>query len=111
MSAKILKTGYVYILASGEAKTLYLGVTSHLLQRLIQHKESAFKGFSQKYKVHKLVYYESYGSMEYAIAREKELKKWRRQWKIRLIEKQNPHWEDLFPRLYREEFGTDYVCG
>ncbi len=111
MSHDIIKTGYVYLLASDTVGTLYIGVTSNLLKRIIQHKEGSFKGFTSKYGVHKLVYFELHASMESAIQREKELKKWRRQWKIQLIEKDNPKWEDLFPHLYVEEFGTDYIHG
>ena len=93
--------GYVYILASDVAGTLYTGVTSDLVKRVSQHKEEIYGGFTQQHKVHRLVYYEELGSIELAINREKKLKKWRRQWKIQLIEKANPKWEDLFPKLAR----------
>ena len=92
-------SGYVYILASSVAGTLYVGVTSDLIKRFGEHKNEIYPGFTQRYKVHNLVYYEEFGSIERAIEREKELKKWKRAWKITLIEKANPKWEDLYPRL------------
>ena len=85
----------VYILASQIRGTLYIGVTSDLVKRLWQHREGIIDGFTAKYGVHRLVYYEILGCMEQAILREKQLKNWHRQWKINLIERQNPHWEDL----------------
>jgi putative endonuclease len=93
--------GYVYILASATAGTLYIGVTSDLIKRISQHRNEIYPGFTQKHKAHKLVYYEEFGSIEKAIEREKKLKKWKRVWKIQLIEKSNPKWEDLFPKLVR----------
>ena len=85
----------VYILASGHHGTLYIGVTSNLMQRLYQHREGVTGGFTARYEVHRLVRYEMFGDMERAILREKQLKNWRRQWKINLIERDNPHWADL----------------
>ena len=85
----------VYILASGHYGTLYIGVTSNLLQRLVQHREGLLPGFTSRYKVHHLVHFETFGDMENAILREKQLKRWRRQWKINLIEAENPEWVDL----------------
>ena len=85
----------VYILASGRYGTLYIGVTSDLLQRLHQHREGVTGGFTSRYKVHRLVRYELFGDMEGAILREKQLKRWHRPWKINLIESENPHWVDL----------------
>ena len=85
----------VYILASGRYGALYIGVTSNLLQRLVQHREGLLPGFTSRYKVHRLVYFEMFGDMERAILREKQLKAWRRQWKINLINAENPHWVDL----------------
>ena len=85
----------VYILASGYNGTLYVGVTSNLLGRIIQHREGTFDGFTKKYGVKRLVYFETGESMEGAIAREKTIKKWRREWKRNLIERQNPEWNDL----------------
>ena len=89
----------VYILASRRNGTLYIGVTSNLVKRVWQHKNDLVEGFTKKYSVHTLVYYELYTDMTEAIAREKRLKKWNRAWKIRLIEKENPHWRDLWPEL------------
>jgi len=93
--------GYVYILASTVAGTLYVGVTSDLIKRISEHKSGTFGGFTKKYKVNRLVYYEEHGSIETAIKREKQLKRWRREWKIQLIEKMNPKWADLYPALVR----------
>jgi putative endonuclease len=84
----------VYILSSGRHGTLYIGVTSNLIQRLHQHRTNAFPGFTARYKVKRLVHFEITDSMEAAITREKQLKSWRREWKIALIEKDNPFWED-----------------
>ncbi len=85
----------VYILASKPYGTLYIGVTSDLMQRLWQHREGVTGGFTARYGVHRLVRYEMFGDMEQAILREKQLKRWHRQWKINLIEEGNPHWVDL----------------
>ncbi len=85
----------VYILASRRYGTLYVGVTSHLMQRIQQHREEAFHGFSSDYGVKMLVWYELYGTIETAITREKQIKKWNRQWKINMIESENPNWQDL----------------
>ncbi|MER0202476.1 MAG: GIY-YIG nuclease family protein [Nitrosomonas sp.] len=89
----------VYILASGYNGTLYIGVTSHLIQRVWQHKQDLVEGFTKKYGDHCLVYYEMHEEMRAAIQREKQLKKWNRQWKINLIEKMNPAWKDLWEEL------------
>jgi putative endonuclease len=89
----------VYILASNRNGTLYIGVTSNLLARVWQHKSNQVDGFKKKNKVHYLVWYESHESMESAIAREKALKYWQRQWKIRIIEQMNPEWRDLYDEL------------
>jgi len=88
-------TYYVYILASGKNGTLYIGITNDLMRRLYEHKNSLIKGFTNKYKVNNLVYFEETNDISEAIKREKQLKKWNRQWKIELIEKDNPNWEDL----------------
>ena len=85
----------VYILASGHYGTLYIGVTSDLMGRLWQHRNKALPGFTSKYGVNRLVYFEMYDEMSYAIAREKQLKNWRREWKINLINGANPEWRDL----------------
>ncbi len=94
------KGGSVYILASQTAGTLYIGVTSDLVRRISEHKNDLYSGFTKKHKVHRLVYHETFGSIETAIEREKKLKKWCRQWKIALIEKDNPYWEDLSSKLF-----------
>lgn len=88
--------GYVYILSNMKNGTLYIGVTSDLVARIWQHKEKLVDGFSKKYNLDKLVYYESTESIESAIAREKQLKNWHREWKINLITEFNPTWRDLF---------------
>jgi len=88
-----------YILANAKNGTLYIGVTSNLVQRIWQHKNNQVKGFTEKYQVHSLVYYEQHGTMEAAITREKQLKKWNREWKIKLIEKNNVDWKDLWETI------------
>ena len=93
------KQFYVYILASKRNGTLYTGVTSKLVQRVWQHKNNMVEGFTQKYNVKILVYYEAHGDAENAITREKQIKKWRRNWKLRLIEESNPHWKDLYDNI------------
>ena len=90
------KAPCVYILASRRNGTLYIGVTSDLFSRVGLHKQDLIEGFTKKYRVHLLVYYEMHETMEAAIRREKHLKEWRRAWKIRLIESMNPEWFDLF---------------
>ena len=90
---------FVYILASRKNGTLYIGVTNNLLERVDQHKSNLVKGFTEKYGVHRLVYFEQYRDIRDAINREKRLKHWNREWKINLIEKDNPEWEDMFDRM------------
>jgi putative endonuclease len=90
------KQFYVYILASKRNGTLYTGVTSNLIQRAWQHKHDVFQGFTQKYNVKILVYYEVHENAESALAREKKIKRWRRAWKLGLIENSNPEWRDLY---------------
>ena len=87
---------YVYILASKKNGTLYIGVTSDLIKRVYEHKNELVESFTQKYAIHNLVYFEITESIESAIMREKQLKKWNRAWKINLIEKSNPGWNDLY---------------
>ncbi len=94
-----METYSVYILASKKEGTLYIGVTSDLEKRVWQHKNKIIKGFTEKYNVNKLVYYEQTGNVESALTREKQLKEWQRRWKIRLIEKDNPEWNDLYEEL------------
>ncbi len=87
---------YVYIVASKRNGTIYIGVTNNLVRRAYEHKEKVLPGFTQKYDVSMLVYYEMYGNINDAIYREKQLKKWNRAWKLRLIEKHNPKWINLY---------------
>ena len=89
----------VYILTSQPYGTLYIGVTSDLIARLWQHRNRETKGFTTKYRMYRLVRFEQFGTMHDAICREKQLKRWHRQWKINLIESENPHWVDLAPSL------------
>jgi putative endonuclease len=89
----------VYLLASGRLGTLYVGVTSNLIQRVYQHRNELVEGFTRRYGVHDLVWFESHECMESAISREKQIKKWSRTAKIELIEKHNPEWRDLWPEL------------
>jgi putative endonuclease len=87
----------VYILSSKRNGTLYVGVTSDLVKRVWEHRNNLVEGFSKRYGVHQLVWYEMRESMDSAIKREKRLKNWKRKWKVQLIEKTNPTWEDLYP--------------
>ena len=93
------KQFYVYIMASKRNGTLYTGMSSNLLQRVWQHKNNMVEGFTDKYIVKSLVYYEVHENAESAITRERQIKKWRRKWKLKLIEEQNPHWVDLYDRI------------
>ena len=90
---------FVYLLARKRNGTLYTGVTNNLLKRVDEHKNNLVPGFTSKYGVHNLVYYERYSSINDAITREKRVKKWKRAWKIELIEKSNSEWRDLFNDL------------
>ncbi len=94
-----MKTYFVYIMASQKNGTIYIGVTGNLIKRVYEHKNNAIKGFTSKYKIHKLVYYEQTNDIKSAIAREKKLKNWHRQWKINLINEHNPSWKDLYDEL------------
>ena len=91
-----MKQPAIYILASGRNGTLYVGVTSDLIQRIWQHKNDLVEGFTKKHQVHTLVHYELLDDMLSAITREKQLKKWNRDWKLKMIEKDNPTWRDLW---------------
>ncbi len=91
-----MKTYYVYIIASKGNGTLYIGVTNNLQNRVWQHKNDVHDGFTKKYGMHRLVLYEPTTDVAGAILREKQMKKWRRQWKINLIEEENPNWDDLY---------------
>jgi putative endonuclease len=94
--ALVNKQPAVYILASKRNGTLYIGVTSDLVKRVWEHKNNMVEGFTKKYRVHQLVWYELHESMESAIQREKRLKEWKRKWKLELIEGNNPNWQDLY---------------
>ncbi len=95
-----MKQPVVYILASKRNGTLYIGVTSNLPQRIYEHRNDLVEGFTKKYQVHRLVFYEQHEEMNSAITREKQLKKWNRNWKLRLIEELNPEWKDLYEGLW-----------
>ena len=90
---------FVYILASRVGGTLYIGVTNDIVRRLGEHTNGLVAGFTKKYGVTRLVYFETFGDIRDAIAREKQLKRWNRVWKVRLIEENNPNWDDLFPAM------------
>jgi putative endonuclease len=89
----------VYILASKRNGTLYIGVTSDLVKRIWQHKNNMLEGFTKRYSVHQLVWYELHSSMQSAIEREKRMKGWKREWKLELIESMNPKWQDLYHKI------------
>jgi putative endonuclease len=91
----MMRRGYVYILASGKRGTLYIGVTNDLARRVYEHRQGHASKFTKRYSVHNLVWYEEYSIMPEAIQRETSLKRWKRDWKIALIEKNNPEWTDL----------------
>jgi putative endonuclease len=90
--------GYVYILGN-QRPTLYIGITNDLIKRVWQHKQELVEGFSRKYHLHKLLYYEKLDTIEEAIKREKQLKNWRREWKLDLIKSQNPKMKDLYSEI------------
>ena len=92
-------TYFVYILASWKNGTLYVGVTNHLLRRVQEHREDLVPGFTKKYSVKLLVYFEVHADINEAIGREKRIKRWLRSWKLELIEQQNPQWRDIWPEL------------
>ena len=93
----------VYIMASNRNGALYTGVTSNLVVRVWQHKEGIYEGYSKQHGTTMLVWYESHATMESAIAREKTIKRWSRQWKMDAIERMNPEWKDLYPSLLGEK--------
>ena len=94
-----MKQPAVYMLASGRNGTLYVGVTSDLVQRTWQHEEHLVNGFAEKHGVEYLIWFELHATMDSAITREKQIKKWNREWKVRLIEEANPYWNDLWPQI------------
>jgi putative endonuclease len=93
------KAFYIYILANQKHGTLYIGMTNNLVRRVYEHKSGLVKGFTQKYKLHRLVYFEICDAALAAIQREKTLKKWPREWKLNAIERENPNWQDLYSSL------------
>ena len=95
----MFKQPCVYLLASGRNGTLYVGVTSDLVKRVCEHKNNVVPSFTKRYSVHTLVWYELHGTMESAITREKTIKGWTRDWKLKLIEENNPYWRDLYPEV------------
>ena len=94
-----MKQPCVYLLANQRNGTLYIGVTSDIVKRIWEHKNDAVEGFTKRYGVHTLVWYEMHETMESAISREKTIKGWKRKWKLELIEKDNPQWTDLYNSL------------
>jgi putative endonuclease len=90
---------YVYILASGRRGTLYIGVTNDLIRRVYEHRNDFVPGFTRKYGVHRLVWLEIHDDIAEAILKEKRMKRWRREWKIQLVERQNEDWHDLWPSI------------
>jgi putative endonuclease len=94
-----MKQPAVYILASKKNGTLYTGVTSDLVKRIWEHKNDLVEGFTRRYKVHNLVWYELHDNIDAAIEREKNMKEWKRTWKVRLLEKDNPNWNDLYDSI------------
>ena len=94
-----MKHYYIYILANKKNGSLYIGFTDNILRRIWQHKSKLIKGFTSKYNIENLVYLESYDNPIDGIKREKQLKKWKRSWKIKLIEENNPDWEDLYNKI------------
>ena len=93
------KQAYIYIMTNKRNGTIYIGVTSDLPNRVWQHKNDSIKGFTKKYSLHTLVYFEQHDDIKSAIEREKQLKKWKRKWKLELIEKQNSNWNDLYENI------------
>ncbi|MFH1374587.1 MAG: GIY-YIG nuclease family protein [bacterium] len=94
-----MKKAYVYILASKRNGTLYIGITTDLIKRVYEHKHDLVDGFTKKYKAHYLVYFEEHEDIRQAITREKQIKKWKRRWKLELIEKDNPNWRNLYDEI------------
>ncbi|MEA2030534.1 MAG: GIY-YIG nuclease family protein [candidate division Zixibacteria bacterium] len=94
-----MKQYYTYIMTSKRNGTLYIGVTSNLVRRVYEHKNETVKGFTKKYNIKRLIYYEIYQDAREAIMREKRLKSWKRKWKLDLIEQENPEWLDLYDSL------------
>jgi putative endonuclease len=106
-----VKQYFVYILASQPRGTLYIGVTNDVIRRGMQHRHGTADGFTKKYGVKLLVYYEIFDEIHIAIQREKSLKRWPREWKLNLVERLNPHWEDLLPVLSGEKNVRSFHAG
>lgn len=102
-------TAAVYMMASRKHGTIYIGVTTDLVGRVVEHREGLLDGFTKRYGVKRLVWFERHESIRPAIQREKSLKKYRREWKINLIERDNPHWDDLFPALMVERGPLEHL--
>jgi len=94
-----MKKFYIYILCNKRNGTLYTGITSDLIKRIYEHRNKLVNGFTKKYHVHRLVWYEIHEVIESALSREKQIKKWKRKWKLELIEKHNPEWNDLYENI------------
>ena len=90
---------YVYLLASKKDGTLYVGVTNDLIRRVLEHKNGTVSGFTKRYRIHRLVWFDSTDDVSAAIQREKQIKAWKRDWKIALIEERNPDWKDLYEEI------------
>ena len=104
-----MSTYYIYILASKRNGTLYVGVTNNLVRRVYEHKNEFVEGFTNKYGVHKLVYFEQCEDFNSAVQREKRIKEWERRWKIELIEKENPEWKDLYDEILSYSWIQDKI--
>ena len=99
VSRRTMKNYYVYILSSEQNGTIYTGVTSDIVKRVYEHRNGVVEGFTKKYGVHNLVWFETHNSAVTAINRERQIKKWKRAWKLNLIEEQNPQWTDLYENI------------
>ncbi len=102
-----MKSYYIYIMTSKKNGTLYIGITNDLIKRVFEHKKGLVEGFTKKYQVNKLVYFEETQDVESAIMREKKLKDWKRKWKLELIEKTNPKWDDLYDKILDSESSSE----
>jgi len=91
--------GWTYILANRKHGAIYIGMTAHIQQRILQHRKGEIEGFTRRYGIERLIHYEEYATAPDAIEREKQLKNWKRAWKIRLIEERNPEWDDLWDEI------------
>ena len=107
LKKKIMKIYVVYILSNKRDGTLYVGVTNNLRRRMIEHRRGIVEGFSKKYNLKTLVYVEQFNYVANAIAREKQIKRWHRDWKINLIEQKNPDWIDLYEEIFGSDEGLD----